>query len=57
MLDAYIIEKIRREQDRHDHERAPLDAPRPRRDRRPTSWQDDDRDDHESNRGVVILEF
>jgi len=63
MLDAYIIDKIRREQDSHDSRRLPLHIDVPRRidDSRqriyeePPSGRRDE--DSESERGVVIIDF
>ena len=56
MLDAYIIEKIKREQERQESERIPLHiepTPRPRHpeDRR---YEEPER---RSDRGVVIIDF
>lgn len=58
VLDAYIIEKIKREQER-DHERAPLhiDVPiRPERPR-PNHRHDDEDESPTTDRGVVIISF
>ena len=62
MLDAYIIEKIKREQeDKNSIHRPRIEIPRrPPVDPGPPRWDDgyDDRDrDRESDRGVVIIEF
>ena len=56
VLDAYIIEKIRRDQERTRSERIPLhiEIPRPRRDER--RWQRDD-EERDSDRGVVIVDL
>ncbi len=58
MLDAYIIEKIKREQERDDSQRLPLHIDRPHSpDRRPRpSWHDDE-DDEPRERGIVIIDF
>jgi hypothetical protein len=59
VLDAYIIEKIKREQER-DHDRAPLriDVPLPSERRPPPRRHDDDGDGERTpDRGVVIIEF
>ncbi len=55
MLDAYIIEKIKREQERDRAERQParIERPSPPQ-RRPQAPPEDG---EESNRGVVIIEF
>ena len=55
MLDAYIIEKIKREQERDKLERQParIDRPQPPSQRRPS--RNDER--NEPDRGVVIIEF
>lgn len=56
MLDAFIIEKIRREEEQRRYERLPLRIERPSPPRRPSP--DDKRDDDEQrDRGVVIIEF
>lgn len=59
MLDAYIIDKIRRERESREGERIPLhievprdDAFEPDRDR-----ERRDRDDEHTDRGVVIIDF
>lgn len=61
MLDAFIIEKIKREQEqRAPHRRPQLEIPRrPERPAGPSGWNDEDRDDRERSpeRGVVIIEF
>lgn len=61
MLDAFIIEKIKREQEQQaPRQRPQLEIPRgPERPSRPGSWDDDDRRDREPtpDRGVVIIEF
>lgn len=56
MLDAYIIEKIKREQERDDSQRLPLRIDQPRVPERPRpSWQDDD--DDPRDRGIVIIDL
>lgn len=63
MLDAYIIDKIRREQDSHDSRRLPLhiDVPRHHDDARQPIYEEPPGrrrdDDNESERGVVIIDF
>ncbi len=60
MLDAYIIEKIKREQEEKNSVHRPrIEIPRPPPvDHDPTRWDDDyDDRDRESERGVVIIEF
>ncbi|MCP4867649.1 MAG: hypothetical protein GY898_02895 [Proteobacteria bacterium] len=61
MLDAFIIEKIKREQEQAQSERMPLQIPTPRRPdpSRPSTWEDDRRrdDDEPRDRGVVIIDF
>lgn len=58
MLDAFIIDKIRRERESQDSLRIPLhiDVPRPRgrniEEGRPASSEDEDRE-----RGVAIIDF
>mgnify|MGYP001494388231 CR=1 FL=1 len=55
MLDAYIIEKIKKEQERDKLQRQPARIERPQSPaRQPPSRRDDDR---EPGRGVVIIEF
>ena len=58
MLDAYIIEKIKREQERRDERPVLRIDDRPKRPEAPPrpSWSDEDRD-RPSDRGVVIIEF
>lgn len=57
MLDAYIIEKIKREQEGKDSFRRPqLEIPRPSEEHRRKRWDDDERDPQQ-DRGVVIIEF
>ena len=55
MLDAYIIEKIKREQERERVERQParIERPQPPERHRPAPRKDDG----ERDRGVVIIEF
>jgi hypothetical protein len=55
MLDAYVIEEIkRRERHRERDERPALDLPLPP----PTAPGRDDRDDdHKDDRGVVIIDY
>jgi len=54
MLDAYIIEKIKREQERDKLERQPARIERPQ----PPPEQPNRRyEDSEPDRGVVIIEF
>ncbi len=55
MLDAYIIEKIKKEQERDKLQRQParIERPRPSSERQPARREDDS----ESDRGVVIIEF
>ncbi len=58
MLDAYIIEKIKREQEQSRSERQPIQIPTPRYpDRKPPGWEDREREDESSDRGVVIIDF
>jgi len=56
VLDAYIIEKIKREQERQESERIPLhiEPGRPRRDRDDRARNERDR---RPDRGVVIVDF
>lgn len=58
MLDAFIIEKIKREQEERT-QRVPLQIEDHRRppERPPPQWRDDDRDDGNADRGVVIIDF
>ncbi len=57
MLDAYIIEKIKRDQEGKDSFQRPrAEIPRPPPPPRPT-WNDDGDKDPSSDRGVVIIEF
>ena len=57
MLDAYIIEKIKREQERDDSQRLPLRIDQPRAPERPNpSWHDDD-DDEQRDRGIIIIDL
>ena len=57
MLDAYIIEKIKREQERDDSQRLPLRIDQPRPPERPSpSWHDDD-DDEQRDRGIIIIDL
>jgi hypothetical protein len=58
VLDAYIIEKIKREQERSDSERLPLriEPPDSPRDRQRPSWGDDE-DDDRAERGVLIIDL
>lgn len=56
MLDAYIIEKIKREQERQESERIPLQIePVPHHRDRNDSRRDDR--DRRPDRGVVIIDF
>jgi hypothetical protein len=58
MLDAYIIEKIKREQEGKDSLRRPrIEIPRPTREPSPPRWDDDNDRDPARERGVVIIEF
>jgi len=57
LLDAYIIEKIKREEERSDSQREPLrhEPPPPlRQDRTPTRQR---QKDSEPERGVVVIDF
>jgi len=55
MLDAYIIEKIKREQERDKLQRQParIERPQPPSQRRPS----DSSEKNKPERGVVIIEF
>ena len=55
MLDAYIIEKIKREQQRDKLERQPARIERPQQPRQPRPTRSDEGSPDE--RGVVIIEF
>lgn len=59
MLDAYIIERIQREQEQRDSQREPLrKEPAPAYERRPANrkrW--DESEDANRDRGVVIIEM
>ena len=55
MLDAYIIEKIKREQERDRVERQPARIERPQPPQRPRPSPQ--KDDRQGDRGVVIIEF
>ena len=60
VLDAYVIEKIKREQEQRDSDRIPLqkDPSPPASERRPRPsehWSDRDR--HAPDRGVVIIDM
>ena len=60
MLDAYIIEKIKREQEQEDSQRIPLKEELPRGPKRPQSpsgghW--DDRNWPAPDRGIVIIDM
>jgi len=60
MLEPWIIEQIRRreEEERRRNERPQLEVPvRDERWKRPASDEDKDKDDQESERGVVIIDF
>ncbi|MCO4771333.1 MAG: hypothetical protein KDA24_14965 [Deltaproteobacteria bacterium] len=58
MLDAYIIEKIKREQEGQDSvERRRVEIPRPTREPSRPHWDEDRERDPKSDRGVVIIEF
>ena len=58
MLDAYIIEKIKREQEGKDSMRQPrIEIPRPSREPVRRGWDDDTDQGPKSERGVVIIEF
>ena len=58
MLDAYIIEKIKREQEGKDSLQRPrMEIPRPKREPVPPRWDDDSERDPQDKRGVVIIEF
>lgn len=59
MLDAYIIEKIKREQERRESDRVPLHIERVPggRSPRPTPRDGSDESDRPAERGVVIIEF
>ena len=61
MLDAYIIEKVKREQESQDSQRRPaLEIPPPASEpTRPARWEDRDRSEPERGpgRGVVIIEL
>jgi len=59
VLDAYIIEKIKRDQEHSQVERVPLQIPVPQypEPSRPR-WEDKTRkDDESSDRGVIIIDF
>ena len=59
MLDAYIIEKIRRERESRERMRAPLriEVPRAPLDRDPSSGQEAEEPESERDRGVAIIDF
>lgn len=58
MLDAYIIEKIKREQEGKDSMRQPrIDVPRPTHEPARRGRNDDTDQGPKSDRGVVIIEF
>jgi len=56
MLDAYVIEEIkRRERDRGNEERPAVELPVPHLPDRPPERRQDD--DHPGDRGVVIIDY
>jgi len=59
VLDAYIIERIKREQEQRDSQREPLrKEPAPAYERRPANrerWEDSE--DSNRDRGVVIIDM
>ena len=55
MLDAYIIEKIKREQEREKLQRQPARIERPQPPSQPRPGRHDE--EAEPERGVVIIEF
>jgi len=58
MLDAYIIEKIKRDQEGKDSFQRPrAEIPRPPREPARPHWDDDRDKEPTSDRGVVIIEF
>ena len=60
MLDAYIIEKIKREQEQEDSQRIPLKEELPRPPQRPQPARErgwDDRNPPVPERGVVIIDM
>ena len=58
MLDAYIIEKIKRDQDRQEYDRIPLHIePVPGHRRRDERGREDRERERPSDRGVVIIDF
>ena len=59
MLDAYIIERIKREQEQRDSEREPLrKEPAPAYERRPSNGQRWDKsEDLNRDRGIVIIDM
>ena len=57
VLDAFIIEKIRREQERQDSERQPLEIEKPRPREQPHRRHRESTDEPGQERGVVIIEF
>jgi len=59
VLDAYIIERIKREEEKRDSDRVPLQKERnpPARPRSPRSDHWEDRDRGAPERGVVIIDM
>ena len=59
MLDAFIIDKIRRERESRDTHRVPMqiEVPRPQGRAPDQQEQQDPREDDERERGVVIIDF
>lgn len=59
MLDGYIIERIRKQREAAEVERAPLSIsiPEPEEDRPPGAAQPQARSDADEDRGVVEVDF
>jgi len=58
MLDAYVIEEIkRRERGKERDERPSLDLPLPAPGHAPERERPRDDDEHEGDRGVVIIDY
>jgi len=57
VLDAFIIEKIQREQERQDSERQPLEIEKPRPPERPRPRRGESVDEPGQERGIVIIDF
>ena len=58
MLDAYIIEELRRQDERHRDLRRPvLEIPKDEPIDGPDEPDDDDDDDESEDRGVIIIDY